>query len=231
MEIIEKKRPGGETSKRISHVFFICDTSDSMNDDGKIAELNNCLRESVPHMKKLEEENPGVDVRINVMAFNTKASWIVQNIPIKDFVWNDLKAQSRGETNMGEAFSLLGVEMRSAAMPQRGFPPLAVVISDGQATDSYRAGLDEYLQSNWGAKSIRYAIAIGKDADQSVLQKFINHSEVKPIQANNPEQLAKAIRFVSTVALKKASEPSSETLITPEPSVVSEINDSSNDVW
>ena len=35
---------------------------------------------------------------------------------------------------------------------------------------------------------MRIAIAIGEDADTEVLQKFIGHPELKPLQANNPGQ-------------------------------------------
>jgi len=212
---MSKERPGGSTSKRISQVYYACDTSESMSENGKITELNNCMRETIPHMQKLEDENPAVEIQVNVLAFNTNATWVIQNKPVKDFVWSDLEAKPGGETNVGDAFSLLEMQMKSPEMPERGYPPLVCLITDGYATDSYKPMLDAFLSTNWGHKSIKQAIAIGKDADVSVLTKFINNSEIKPIQANNPEQLAKAIRFVSTVALKKASVPTGGTPPTP----------------
>lgn len=226
---IEKRRPGGIISKRESQVFLLCDLSGSMLDDGKITELNNCLREAVPHMKRLEDETPEVEIKISILGFNTKATWIAQNEPIKDFFWKDLNADADGLTNMGEAFSLMAMAMKSPDMPERGYPPLVVLISDGQATDSYKTDLDDYLHTNWGAKSIRYSIAIGKEADHSALQKFINNSELKPIMANNPEQLAKAINFVSTIALKRVSVPTGATPMPAEGGDESEGID--NDVW
>ncbi len=222
-------RPGGATSKRTSQVYFACDTSESMIDNGKMSELNNCMREAIPHMRKLEEENPAVEIQVNVLSFNTKASWVVQNKPVKDFVWNDLEAKPGGETNVGDAFSLLEMQMKSPEMPERGYPPLICLFTDGYATDSYKPMLDAFLGTNWGRKAIKQAIGIGKEAETSVLNKFINNSEIKPIQANNPEQLAKAIRFVSTVALKKASVPTGGT--TPTPPAPPVDTDPSDDVW
>lgn len=207
MSTNEKRRPGGETSKRASKVIFVCDTSGSMEDNSKINELNNCLREAVPHIKRLDEDTPSADIQICIMSFDDTPKWLSKDVLIKDFVWKDLKANSNGETNIGQAFSLLAMEMNSPSMPERGYPPLVVVITDGIATDAYKVGLDEFLNTKWGQKSVRQAIAIGKDADKSVLEKFINNSEIKPMLVNNPEQLAKAIRFVSTVALKKVSTP------------------------
>jgi len=45
-------------------------------------------------------------------------------------------------------------------------------------------------------------IAIGEDADLDVLQRFIGHPEIKPLQANNSEALVNYIRWVSTAVLK-----------------------------
>ena len=227
----EKRRPGGETSKRISKVIFLCDSSGSMQDNGKIHELNNCLREAVPHIKKIDEETASADIRISVMSFDDTPKWLVQDEPIKDFIWKDLKVNPNGETNIGQAFSMLAMEMNNPSMPERGFPPLVVVITDGMATDSYKIGLDEFLNTKWGQKSVRQSIAIGKDADVSVLNKFINNSEIKPILVSNPEQLAKAIRFVSTVALKKVSAPrAGGTDPSPEPEPFTGTS-TDDDVW
>jgi uncharacterized protein YegL len=198
-----------------------------MLDFGKATELNNCMREVIPHMRKLEEENPAVEIQVNVLSFNTKATWVAQNIPVKAFVWTDLEAKPGGETNVGDAFSLLEMQMKSPDMPERGYPPLVTLITDGYATDSYKSMLDAFLNTNWGHKSIRQAIGIGKDADLGVLTKFINNSEVKPLQANNPEQLARAIRLISTVALKQASLPTVGTSPTP-PELETNPSD---DVW
>ena len=201
------KRPGGETARRVSKVIFVCDTSGSMLEHGKIGELNNCLRESIPHIKKIADETPSAEIQISVMSFDNGAKWIVQNEAIKNFTWRDLKANPDGETHFSSAFELLAMEMNCPSMQERGFPPLAVLITDGLASDNPKVGLTAYLESRWGGKSVRYGIGIGKDADTGVLTKFINNVEIKPIAANNPEQLAKAIRFVSTLPLKRVSTP------------------------
>jgi len=62
----------------------------------------------------------------------------------------------------------------------------------------------------WGKKAVRIAVAIGRDADHDVLQKFIGHPELKPLQANNADQLVKYIKWVSTAVLKAASSPESQ---------------------
>jgi len=235
------KRPGGQISKRTSKVIFVCDTSGSMLENGKIAELNSCLRESIPHIQKIADEATNAEIQISIMGFNNVPKWEEQNKPIKEFTWKDMKANPDGETNIGAAFDLLALEMNSPTMPERGYPPLVVVVTDGLATDNYTVGLQAFLQSKWGAKSVRYGIAIGKDADVSCLTKFINNAERKPIKANNPEQLAKAIRLVSTVVFKQVvappSTPPSAVPATPTASLVATAPvaptavETSSDVW
>ena len=204
-----------------------------MMDFGKITELNNSGREAIPHIRKLEEENPGVEIRISVLKFNTTAEWIVMNKPISEFKWIDIEAVQDGLTNVGQAFELLALFMNSKDMPERGFPPLVCLVTDGRATDSYKASLEAFLATRWGGKSIRQAIAIGQGADLSLLNKFINNVEIKPLQANNPEALAKAIRFVSTVALKQVSEPTKKDTTEPESAPIDPVSGggSEDDVW
>jgi len=60
------------------------------------------------------------------------------------------------------------------------------------------------MDQQWGKKAVRLAIAIGEDADLDVLQKFIGHSEIKPLQANNPEALTRYIKWASTTAFKSS---------------------------
>jgi len=67
------------------------------------------------------------------------------------------------------------------------------------------------MDQPWGKKAVRIAIAIGADADHDVLQKFIGHVEIKPLQANNPESLVNYIKWVSTAVLKSASSPASQS--------------------
>jgi uncharacterized protein YegL len=112
---------------------------------------------------------------------------------------------------MGKALSMVADKLKMPPLETRGLPPVLVLISDGQPTDDFNRGLSDLMALPWGKKTVRIAIAIGEDADHEVLQKFIGHPELTPLQANNPEVLAKQIKWVSTAVLKSASSPSSQT--------------------
>jgi uncharacterized protein YegL len=199
------KLPGGELGSRPLHFIYIVDCSGSMATDGKIQALNNAIREAIPHMQKASEENPNVQLLVRVIKISNGAQWhIAQPTPIKDFTWNDLSAD--GETDMGAALKMVADVLKIPPMADRALPPVIVLISDGQPTDDFNAGLNALMDQPWGKKAVRIAIAIGRDVDQGVLQKFIGNPELKPLQANTPEALVKHIRFVSTVVLNQ--EPS-----------------------
>jgi uncharacterized protein YegL len=180
-----------------------------MTTDGKIQALNNAIRETLPHMQTVADENPNAEVLVRALKFSSGAQWHVsQPTPVADFKWVDLQAS--GVTDLGRALTLLAEQMRIPPMSDRALPPVLVLISDGCPTDDFQAGLQALMNEPWGKKAVRIAIAIGEDAETDVLQKFIGHAELQPLQANNPEALVRHIKWVSTAVLKAASSPASQ---------------------
>lgn len=181
-----------------------------MGVDGKIQALNNAIREAIPHMQKVADENPNADILVRAIKFSTGAQWhISQPTPVADFKWHDLSAE--GVTDLGKALAMVTEQLRIPPMTDRALPPVLVLVSDGQPTDDFGAGLKVLMEQPWGMKGVRIAIAIGEDADHDVLQRFMGHSELRPLQANSPEMLVKHIRWVSTAVLQSASSPASQT--------------------
>ena len=203
------KLPGGPLARRPLHFIWIVDCSSSMHGE-KIQELNTAVKEALPYMRQAAAENPNADVKVRVVKFSTGASWQVANpVPVDKFLWEDLEAN--GVTDMGKALQIVAEQLDSKIMPQRALPPVLVLLSDGQPTDDVRAGLRDLMAQPWGKKAVRLAIAIGGDAEKSVLQRFIGHPELEPLQANNAESLVRFIKWVSTAVLKAASSPASQT--------------------
>ena len=205
------KLPGGPLASRPLHFFWIADCSGSMSIDGKIQALNNAIREAIPHMRRVASENPNAQVMVRAIAFSDGARWhVAQPEPVDSFRWNDLKAG--GVTDMGQALKMLSAQLKPEVMPPRALPPVLVLVSDGQPTDDFDAGLKALLGEPWGKKAVRIAIAIGEDADVSVLQRFIANPEFQPLRANNADSLVRFIRWASTEVLKSASSPASQVL-------------------
>lgn len=230
-----QRRPGGELATRPLHFIWIADCSGSMSMDGKIQALNNAIREAIPHMKDVADENPNAQVLVRAIKFSSGATWhIAQPTPVGEFKWVDLTAE--GVTDMGKALSLVADQLKVPPMNERALPPVLVLISDGLPTDDFARGLRELMELPWGKKAVRMAIAIGEDAGYDVLQNFIGHAELKPLPANNPEALVKQIKWVSTVVLKAASSPATPTDPStggnvPIPTPTDDGGSSSGDVW
>ncbi|HLJ55526.1 MAG TPA: hypothetical protein VKT77_10855 [Chthonomonadaceae bacterium] len=205
-----RKRPGGKLATRPLHFIWILDASGSMSIDGKIEALNNAIRETIPHMRQVADENPNARVLVRAVRFASGASWhIAEPAPVQEFEWEDI--QPAGVTDMGRALQIVAEELRIPPMTDRALPPVLVMISDGQPTDDISAGMAALMAQPWGRKAVRVAIAIGEDADMDILQQFIANPDVRPLQASNPEALVRYIKFVSTAVLQAASAPPSQT--------------------
>lgn len=183
--------------------------------DGKINSLNTAIKDAIPLMRSVADENPNASVLVRALKFSSGAQWHVsQPTPVENFTWSDLTAD--GVTDMGRALGMVAEQLKIPPMTERALPPVLVLVSDGQPTDDFGSGLQALMSQPWGKKAVRIAIAIGEDADLECLQKFIGHPEIKPLQANNPDALVRHIKWVSTAVLKAASAPASQTADSPQ---------------
>ncbi len=173
---------------------------------GKIEALNTALREALPHLREISARNPFVQIFVRALVFANGARWhIARPTPVEELHWSDVPAA--GQTDLGAALQLLVSQLRTPPMQPRAFPPVIVLISDGQPTDDYDASLAGLLAEPWGRRAVRLAIAIGEDADMAMLQEFIADDALHPFKANDPEHLAYLVRFTSVVASRLVSEP------------------------
>ena len=202
--------PGGTIAKRPLHFVFLVDTSGSMIELGKIQSLNEAIREVIPHMQKVAEDNPFADIMIRVLRFSNGAQWILNPaVPVSNFKWTNLDAD--GETHLGRALEMLADALKTPPMPDRGLPPIIVLLSDGMPTDDFNKGLKRLLDQPWGQRAIKIAIAIGDgtQVNLNIMQKFIGNNELKPLLAKNAESLVNYIKWSSTAVLKHVSSPPS----------------------
>ncbi|HEV2344315.1 MAG TPA: hypothetical protein VGS97_09500 [Actinocrinis sp.] len=205
----DEEMPGGPMANRPVHFFWLLDCSGSMMGN-KISELNFAIREALPEMQSAAKSNPAAKLMVRALTFNTGASWHdKQAIDVASYSWKDVHAD--GVTDMGAAFHLVARELGNLTMPQRALRPVLALISDGGPTDDYRAGLRSIEATPWGQRAVRIAIAIGNDADRSMLKEFLNNPELEPLLVHNAGQLASAIRWASTMAVKAASNAAPNT--------------------
>ena len=203
--------PGGRMAYRPVHFFWLLDCSYSMSINGKIGALNFAVHEAIPQMRQVASENASAQLLVRVITFSTGAQWHVRiPTPIAQFEWSDITAD--GVTDLGAALRMVARELQSPPMPERAMQPVLALVSDGLPTDDWRSGLHAVDSTPWGKRTIRVAVSIGKDADTAMLKEFLADPKVEPLQADNPTQLARAICWASTVAVRAASTPRADGL-------------------
>lgn len=202
------KIPGGALANRPLHFFWMVDCSSSMAGD-RIGAVNHAIQECIEPMREEAAGNPNAQLYIHTLKFASGASWVTaEPVPIEEFAWEDVEAS--GITDMGKAFELLAGQLSMPPMPDRALPPVIVLLTDGYPTDDWKRPLEKLLKMPWGKKAVKVAIAIGKDAERSVLEAFTGNPEAV-LDAGNPEVLTHFIKWASTVA-SAVSNPTSNPM-------------------
>jgi uncharacterized protein encoded in toxicity protection region of plasmid R478, contains von willebrand factor (VWF) domain len=202
------KIPGGALANRPLHFFWMVDCSSSMAGD-RIGAVNHAIQECIEPMREEAAGNPNAQLYIHTLKFASGASWVTaEPVPIEEFAWEDVEAS--GITDMGKAFELLAGQLSMPPMPDRALPPVIVLLTDGYPTDDWKRPMEKLLKMPWGKKAVKVAIAIGKDAERSVLEAFTGNPEAV-LDAGNPEVLTHFIKWASTVA-SAVSNPTSNPM-------------------
>jgi uncharacterized protein YegL len=189
-------------SARPLPVILLADVSGSMEADGKIQALNHAVREMISSFQG--EDDLRAEIQLAVIAFGDNTAKV--HLPLahaSQSTWTDMPAS--GSTPMGAAFqqALTMLEDR-ATIPSRAYRPTLVLLSDGQPNDEWKAPLDALLKSERGAKAFRMALAIGSDADTSVLQAFLANPEAKVLRAEDARQIRTVLRFVTMTVMRRS---------------------------
>jgi uncharacterized protein YegL len=204
-------------------LFFVVDTSGSMA-GSKMGSVNEAIHDVLPEMKEISANNADAQIKIAALQFSSGSQWLYDKpMDAENFRWNDL--QAGGVTDLGEACKQLnqkltrkeGGFMNELAGSATFFPPVIILLSDGDPTDNWNKELDNLKGNNWFKNSLKIAIAIGSDANQDVLKEFTGHSELV-LTAHDPETLKRIIRVASKTASQIGSRSSTgdtkeETLI------------------
>ena len=197
-----------EVARRTMVLFFVVDNSRSMEGE-KIGTVNSAIEDILPELKQLSAENADAQIKIAALSFSTGARWITAApVEAESFQWSWMTAG--GYTDLGAACRELNAKLsRNAFMSDvaGSFAPAIFLMSDGDPTDEYEAGLNELKQNNWFRKAIKVAVAIGDDANTDVLAEFTGNKE-SVLTAHSPEALRQMIRFVSITASQIGSRSS-----------------------
>ncbi|MEZ4436948.1 MAG: VWA domain-containing protein [bacterium] len=155
-------------------VIVLADVSGSMSVNGKIQALDEAMRAMIQTFAS--EDDLRAELHVAVITFGGAAREHLPPTPAREVRWSSV--QAAGNTPLGDALDLARalVEDRDR-IPARAFRPVLVLVSDGLPDPGWEAPLAALLASPRGAKADRFAMAIGPDADEAMLARFVAHPE------------------------------------------------------
>lgn len=182
-------------SARPLPVIILADTSGSMSIDGKIDALNRALNELINTFSS--ESRLNAEIHLSVITFGGVATEHLALTPAHKIVgFNSL--QATGGTPMGSALSIARQLIDDKEqLPSRAYRPVVVLVSDGHPTDDFADEFNAFCSSERAQKATRMAMAIGNDADKTMMSDFINDLEAPLFEAQNAKDIIKFFRAVS----------------------------------
>lgn len=201
-----------EMPRKMCPVIFLLDTSGSMG-GAPIGAVNAALESVLPELISMNGSNPDAEIKVAIMTFDFDAEWkfggeeLLLPADIQNS-WNDLDAN--GPTSMGAAFRALDEKLSiSHGFMQHAsgsVAPVLFLLSDGEPTDDYQAGLQRLKENNWYQVAVRVAVGYG-DSNDDVLREFTMNAETV-MHTDNPADLKKMIKFIAITSSRVASKGS-----------------------
>lgn len=198
-------------------VVVLADISGSMSIDGKIDALNSATAEMIACFGELQAER--IDIQVAVITFGGESAAL--HTPFQSAAaiqWKPMVAA--GRTPLGSALTLANEMIHNReTLPTRSYRPTIVLVSDGQPNDAWTGPLEQLIGSDRGLKADRFALAIGADADMTVLNVFAGSTSGRVLRAHEAREIRKIFRWVTmTVTARTQSiNPDATNLDWPDP--------------
>ena len=174
-------------------VILLLDVSGSMSGD-KIRNLNDAVRDMLHTFS--DTENSETEIHVAIITFGAQVNLHQSLGSASTIKWQDLSAD--GMTPLGTALQMAKAMIEDKdVVPSRAYRPTVVLVSDGGPNDSWEKPLNAFISDGRSAKCDRLAMAIGADADEAVLGKFIEGTSNQLFYAENAKQLRDFFKFVT----------------------------------
>jgi uncharacterized protein YegL len=174
-------------------VVLLLDVSGSMG-DAKIDNLNGAVKDMLETFRGTQ--NSEIEIHVAIITFGTEVKLHQSLASSSEINWQELSAS--GGTPLGTAFKMAKAMIEDKdVVPSRAYRPTVVLVSDGQPTDSWEKPLQAFISDGRSAKCDRMAMAIGADADEVVLGKFIEGTKNSLFYAESAKQLRDFFKFVT----------------------------------
>jgi len=184
-------------------VVLLLDVSGSMSGD-KINNLNKAVEEMLKAFA--EEEKKEAEIPVSVIAFGSSVGVHLPYTKASQVEWQNLRAD--GRTPMGAALKKAKEMIEDKEItPSRAYRPLVLLVSDGQPNDEWEEPLEDFIANGRSKKCDRMAMAIGDDADEAVLTRFMAGTENELLYAKDAGQIKELFKRVTMSVTKRATNP------------------------
>ena len=174
-------------------VILLLDVSGSMSGD-KIHNLNDAVRDMLNTFS--DTENGETEIHVAIITFGSQVTLHQPLASASTIHWQDLSAG--GMTPLGTALQMAKAMIEDKdVVPSRAYRPTVVLVSDGGPNDAWEKPLNAFISDGRSAKCDRLAMAIGADADEAVLGRFIEGTSNQLFYAENAKQLRDFFKFVT----------------------------------
>jgi uncharacterized protein YegL len=184
-------------------VILLLDVSGSMGGE-KIRNLNDAVRDMLEVFR--DTENSETEIWVAIITFGDQVKLHQKLVSAGQIQWEDLSAA--GSTPLGVALQMAKAMIEDKdIVPSRAYRPTVVLVSDGQPTDDWENPLKVFISDGRSGKCDRMAMAIGAQADETVLGKFIAGTPNRLFYAENAKQLRDFFKFVTmSVSIRTKSQ-------------------------
>lgn len=203
-------------ARRRMNMYYLIDTSGSMNHNGCIQSVNEAMPEIVEILRDVTAGNKDYgDIYLQCIAFSDTAR-LIDPVPVSaaDYSWDTLEAY--GLTNLAGAFELLDSRMRDTATEGGScLRPAVVLLSDGDPDEGWEEALERLRDNPMFRDAYRIAIAIGASpanvAMRRALTGFADSGTSVPniISVTDLSRLTDVIRMVSATVSRIGSRTAS----------------------
>ena len=193
-------------------VCLLLDVSYSMS-GSKIDNLNKAVVEMIKTFAA--EEKMEIEILISVISFGGEVKLEIGTesepfVKASEIEWSDLVVS--GMTPMGTALKVAKdmIEDKNVT-PSRAYRPTIILVSDGAPTDDWKKPLDDFITDGRSSKCDRMAMAIGSDANDDVLKRFIGDTSHDLFYAEDAAKLHEFFNYVTmSVTMRTRSQNPNE---------------------
>ena len=189
-------------------VIILADTSGSMSVEGKIATLNDAIKDMISTFKA--ESVRQAEIKLALITFGGESAQLHLPLAKATDIKDVFTLNATGRTPMGGAFRLASELLEDKELiTSRDYCPVLILLSDGIPTDDWKQNLEDLCDNERAKKASRFAMAIGSEANIDVLSEFNNDLEAPVFKAAEARDIHRFFRAVtmSVTARSKSQAP------------------------